>query len=91
MTTTLKRAGVSGPCARHLDTAYAAVIRLLVAHGDPALSIHLISGGDAVVDSYLVQAWGQAEAGEAKACLASLRAWYTAVQRAVKAAKEVTA
>ena len=86
MTTTLKRAGIAGPCAQHLDTAYAEVHKLLLHHGDVALSIRLTTGGDAVVDAYLEQAWRQAEAGDAPACLTSLRAWYKAIQHALTAA-----
>ena len=73
-------------CQKHLDTAYAHVKALLVAHGDESLTNFLMSGGDAVVDAWLQQAWRQARAKQTKACHTSLQGWYRMVKARVDAA-----
>ena len=74
-------------CAQHLDTAYTHAKALLLAHGDPVLTLRLLGGGDAVCDVWVQQMWKHAQQGEAQKTLESCRGWYKSLAAAVQQQK----
>jgi hypothetical protein len=74
-------------CRQHLDTAYAHAQKLLLAHGNPAVSLHALGGGDASAEAWIRQAWQCGAAGDAPGTLAALRGWYARIAELVKQAQ----